>query len=94
LDDLVAFSRLFWGVDGLLAPPDIDVTDDHSGGYGFATQILDNDWFGHSGDVFGSRTLATHHRGLDITVVLNANSNEVTRDETIDLARAVLDAIG
>lgn len=93
LDDLLAFARLFWGAEGALSPAGVDVTEDRSGNYGLATQILGDDFFGHTGDVFGSRTVAGHSRTRDASIVVHANSNVVGRAETVTLARAALDAI-
>ena len=94
LDDLLEFSRLFWGDEAAFSPDGVDVAADLSGGYGLATQFIGDELVGHSGDVFGSRTLVAHHRALDVTIVVNANTNVLERADTVDRVEALLAAIG
>ncbi|MEM1333549.1 MAG: serine hydrolase domain-containing protein [Actinomycetota bacterium] len=93
LDDLVAFSRLYWSADSPLTPDGVDVAVDVSGGSGLATQFIADGLIGHTGDVFGSRTLAAHDRDRDVTLAINANTNVIERDDVVELAVALLAAV-
>ncbi|MEM9255155.1 MAG: serine hydrolase domain-containing protein [Pseudomonadota bacterium] len=93
LDDLLRFCRLYWGSAMTLAPEGVDVAEDRSGNYGFATQYFSDQVFGHTGDIIGARTAAGHHRALDISVVVHVNTNVIERQPTVDLALAVIDTL-
>ncbi|MEM8661086.1 MAG: serine hydrolase domain-containing protein [Pseudomonadota bacterium] len=93
LDDLLRFVRLYWGSEGALSIDGVDVAEDRSGNYGFATQFFSEEVVGHTGDINGARTAVGHQRNLDVSVVVHVNTNTIDRQPTVDLALGVIDAL-
>jgi CubicO group peptidase (beta-lactamase class C family) len=100
VDDLLRFGEAFWSSEQALAPEGVDAGEPVTEGYGLATQFMVDDelapgveLLGHTGDIFGARTVVGHDRASGVTVVVHVNSNQVAREPTVDLALEVVAAV-